>query len=332
MLKVLQAGRAFAAFAVLLHHAAASTAYVLPVPDWLRELGDRSIGFNFFFVLSGFIILYAHGSDQRGTGPAGLFLYKRTTRIFGPYLPVVIGLMLLYLLLPNLSRGQTQWGLFSTLTLIPTHQPPALSVAWTLQHELIFYTIFLLFYFIRPFAVVVAAWGIAICGLWMSGLWAEITIPILTVALHPLNLMFIAGMIAAVLVKRVGDHWWWLPLLIGAAGAVGFLLAPETLVSRVGFGLAMAPLTMGAIMLERAGRIRIPDWLVALGGASYAIYLVHNNVVGLVARGSSLVAPWQVTLVACIVVGAAAGLAYHYAVERPLVRYFKSRLTGPTRR
>lgn len=59
-----------------------------------------------------------------------------------PYLPVGIVLAFAYTLFSSLSEGDRSWGLVSTLTLIPTELPPALSVAWTLQHELIFYLIY----------------------------------------------------------------------------------------------------------------------------------------------------------------------------------------------
>jgi exopolysaccharide production protein ExoZ len=48
----------------------------------------------------------------------------------------------LYIALPSLSHGQAEWGYLTSLTLIPTEKRPALFVAWSLIHEMLFYNIF----------------------------------------------------------------------------------------------------------------------------------------------------------------------------------------------
>lgn len=58
MIKSLQAGRFFAAMAVVLHHASVSvTAFVDQVPSRFEAIAEYGyLGVDFFFVLSGFII------------------------------------------------------------------------------------------------------------------------------------------------------------------------------------------------------------------------------------------------------------------------------------
>lgn len=145
----LQVFRGFAALAVVAHHAALSTeAFVGALPAWVAPFfGAGLLGVDFFFVLSGFIIMYAHMEDERTPAKVKRYVFKRLTRIYPAYLPVGIGLILLYAAMPGFSAagGEREYSLASSLLLIPADGPPALSVAWTLVHELMFYAVFLLF-------------------------------------------------------------------------------------------------------------------------------------------------------------------------------------------
>src|SRR6266852_1943265 len=104
----LQAGRAIAAFGVMMSHAALATeAFVAPLPDWLKTIVDRGMfGVDFFFVLSGFIILNAHFDDIAGLGALKSYVVKRLSRIYMPYLPICLLVIAGYLLLPGLSGSQ----------------------------------------------------------------------------------------------------------------------------------------------------------------------------------------------------------------------------------
>lgn len=149
MINTLQAGRFLAAMAVVLHHAVLSVTAFVDVPPLLIQILFEYgyLGVDFFFVLSGFIIHYTMSLSPR---PAGKFAFDRLARIMLPYWPVGIGLALAYMLLPSLSDSGRAWGWVSTSTLFPTNLPPALSVAWTLQHELVFYFIYAALYFLPP--------------------------------------------------------------------------------------------------------------------------------------------------------------------------------------
>ena len=117
------------------------------------------MGVDFFFVLSGFIILHAHGGDPPGAAAARAYAWKRVTRIYVPYLPVALALIGLYLALPGLSARTREWSLLTSLTLVPTGAPPALAAAWTLEHEMMFYVLFLAFFLARrAFPALIALW------------------------------------------------------------------------------------------------------------------------------------------------------------------------------
>lgn len=103
----LQLFRGFAALAVVAHHTALSTgAFVGALPEPLATwLGMGFLGVDFFFVLSGFIIMFAHMDDASTAASIKRYAFKRLTRIYPAYLPVGVGLIVLYVAMPDLSAA-----------------------------------------------------------------------------------------------------------------------------------------------------------------------------------------------------------------------------------
>jgi len=97
MLKSLQMARGIAALAVTLFHTSgmfADPRYGFERPFWwLTERGD--LGVDFFFVLSGFIIMLAHRADVGRPREVGNYAFKRAVRIYPMYwlftLLIVVG-------------------------------------------------------------------------------------------------------------------------------------------------------------------------------------------------------------------------------------------------
>lgn len=162
----LQAFRGVAALGVVLHHTAMSTNdFIEKVPLWLNAvLSQGFLGVDFFFVLSGFIIMSSHYDDKKSFLAIKAYIIKRFVRIYPPYWPVSIALLAAYSLLPTLSKGvRGDLGWVSSLFLVPDASPPALPVAWTLIHEVVFYAVFCLyFYSSRVFLAFLVVWGLSI--------------------------------------------------------------------------------------------------------------------------------------------------------------------------
>lgn len=308
--------------AVVAHHADLRTsAFVGASPlgaTWMRH---GALGVDFFFVLSGFIILHAHGDDSPTGRSALRFATRRLARIFPGYWPISIALLLAYGALPSLSAaGGREYSLLSSLLLIPSNGPPALSVAWTLIHEMIFYTVFLTFFVSRRlFVAGMAVWSV--CNL------ASLTREVHgwhAYVLSPLNLEFVLGMLAAAAVRR-GIAKGVSPGLLVSAGLVlaglALLLTDDGSQGavRVMFAFGVAVMVWGAAIMDQQNDIRYPRLLLYLGGASYAIYLVHNPLMSLSQRGlARLSLGWWPSYFVGVGLSILAGVVYYRFVENPL--------------
>ena len=297
----LQAGRGLAALAVVVHHAALASRTFGQAAFKPLELGY--LGVDFFFVMSGFIIYHSTAGQNRSLRQ---FASARFRRVYLPYWPVGIAVAFLYATHPMTQ----QWSWLSTLTLAPVDAKPALTVAWTLQHEILFYLAFGLFYFSGLLTLGLAAWGVAVlCGL-----------PHLP--FEAINLEFFFGIGACLLYRRGLAHP--LLLLVAVLPVLLFCFYHDRLLIGAAFALLIAPLAQ----LERRGRFQVPGALVVLGAASYSLYLVHYPIVAAVAR-----IPAAPILGAGIIAALVAGFAYHFLIERRVIvaRWNPEVFLGPKR-
>ena len=280
-LDTLQCFRGLAALSVVFFHATITT-------NPLALNGLFSFGFlgvDFFFVLSGFIILSSHFDDEKTVSSLKSYYRKRFVRIFPPYWPISIGMILIYFLLPNLSHNTTDAhsniSFISSLLLLPDTTGPALNVAWTLIYEILFYLIFSIFFISgRLFFIFIVSWiSVIFAVIWLMGLpenaydspsnWS-------THLISPINLEFILGMVTVYLARSISNRYGLLLFLFGIISLLLFLFWPFALICRPLFGLPFAALVLGGVLLERQGKLKLPQWLVKLGDASFSIYLVHT--------------------------------------------------------
>lgn len=147
MLKILQAGRAFAAIGVAAFHL--SSLMALPqygnniiFHDYTKH-GD--LGVNFFFFLSGFIILFAYEKDIGQPGRWKEYIYRIFIRVFPIYwIYSAVFVTLLFLGFGNgasYPHSLSDWTSSILLIRFSNIEPP-LTPAWTLFHEIGFYLIF----------------------------------------------------------------------------------------------------------------------------------------------------------------------------------------------
>ena len=316
-LGTLEVGRGLAALAVVAHHASISSD-AFTSSDHASMFHFGLYGVDFFFVLSGFIIYHIHQNDSREYGAARRFLSKRIRRIYTPYLPITFALIASYLLFPSLSQGDREWGWFTSLTLMPSNSPPALSVAWTLTFEMVFYLFFLSFFVTRYFWHIVCAWVALVLGAAVLNVDEPLSNPLVRTALHPLILEFVGGMVAAHLFGRISPARWWVPLCLGLSGVVVFALLYDP--HRVVLGIALAPMVLGLALFEQRYSFRLSNLWALLGSSSYAVYLIHNPLQSIIARFFQAYDIWSLTFAACVLISLAAGVFYHLIYERPMLR------------
>jgi exopolysaccharide production protein ExoZ len=295
----LQAGRGAAALAVvLLHCSLAGHDFGGPYLGYqLFRFGY--LGVDFFFVLSGFIIYHSTVGKNRTVGE---YVMARFRRVYLPYWPVGIAMALAYTLLPGVSAANSQWSWLPTLTLAPVDANPALSVAWTLKHEILFYALFGIFYFSGLLPVGLAAWALAILLLGDH-------LPFRTI-----NLEFFFGIAAAISYRHLRVRPWL--LLVAPAFVALWVVMGADEADRIFVGAAMAFIVAPVAELERSG-LRVPKPLIQLGAVSYSLYLVHEPFISAIAR--LIHGSWPI-LIAGAVASVAAGFAYHYAVEKRVIQ------------
>ncbi len=287
-------------------------------------------GVDFFFVLSGFIISWAHWSDIGRRERLGRYAVRRFRRIYPPYWGVLIPLSLAYFLMPSAGEPSQHDPLNFVFSffLLPYPEHPILGVAWTLVFEMIFYLVFAgLIVWGRMAFVGLAAWAALV-------LIANIAFPPAAFPLSFLtdvhNVEFLIGIAATALLRRFNIPQ---PRLLAVAGVVLFVAqmlvhAPvldDPLVGRLGYGLAAALAMVGIVEWERSHALTVPAIFREMGAASYAIYLVHGVVLSfglqVLIRVLPRSIPLPLVLATLTVASILGGITYHHFVEKPLARW-----------
>lgn len=289
-------------------------------------------GVDFFFVLSGFIIAWAHWGDIGRPDRLGRYAVRRFRRIYPPYWGVLLPLSLAYFLFPAAgipSQHDPVNFVFSFL-LLPYPLPPILGVAWTLVFEMIFYVIFGLVILVgRVGWWALAAWGLAV--LVANTAFAALPFP-LSVLLDVHNIEFLLGIVAAWALRH---HRVPAPAMLAIVGSALFVaqmlskhpLLDDPLVGRLGYGIAAAMAMLGVVELERTRGLAVPWILRQLGAASYSIYLIHGVAISFGVQVATRLVPRSVPLglvaIGLILTGVAAGIVYHHLAEKPLTRLMR---------
>lgn len=310
--KSIQALRALAAIGVVIAHCAATTGPSDGRLGW-AEIGTG--GVDLFFVISGFIMTYVSWDAFGSRAAASDFLLRRLIRILPLY----------WLLTATLAGfgGYTVTHVAASFLFIPTSKVPVLYVGWTLNFEMMFYLTFSVF-LLLPRKVGFPAIIAVLVAIAVSGIGAASGFP------PPLNdavvLEFAFGMIAGVLYFRGHE----LSLLVRIIVSV----LAFYVVTRVGthnaltFGVPAFVIVCAAVLGADLPKGRITDALVAVGNASYALYLTHALPVYVVASAMRMLDievnlrwPAYMTVALAASIGLAM-LVYRY-VELPITSLLK---------
>jgi peptidoglycan/LPS O-acetylase OafA/YrhL len=289
-------------------------------------------GVNLFFVISGFIITYAHRSQIGDARSALGFVVKRLTRLMPIYwLSWLAALSLSYLVFrePYCADGNVFWQPVANLLLDFGTTNCHIPQAWSLSWEMIFYAVFLIFFFLakRLFLPAVVAWAVLIIAANFLGSGGA-----MSALLNLMCLQFLFGIAAALLLINgfyryarvsvaIGLAWFAVGASLNAAGVTS---TEESLHRVVLFGAASFFLVYGAAAWNLNQHFRTPRLVGLLGDASYAIYLVHITLIIVINR-AFFTPGFSATVQALFVVGTAiactlGGVSVYLLIERPVLR------------
>jgi peptidoglycan/LPS O-acetylase OafA/YrhL len=316
--------RFFAAGIVLLYHAS----LFWDLPSWLRFADAGLTGVSFFFVLSGFVLMWSRREGEA----APTFWWHRFARVWPlHFLTFLLALMLL----PAVG---IEGSLLNAGLLQAWHPDIAIShglnqPSWSLSAEAFFYLLFPLLVVpvarCRPRRVIAITAGMALAFAVIALALSEGSVSRWLLYTFPLYRLgeFVTGMALAVAIRRG-----WRPrlslryVLVGTAAVYavwGTLMAGKVMpfvsgaVMVVPFALLIC--AAAASDIDTGGSRLSGRWLVLLGQWSFALYLIHWPVLkGMRALGD---AAWVAIPAGVLSIALAAALFTFF--ERPVERFLR---------
>ena len=343
----IQAMRGMAVIAVILVHIQLYFSAQLAMPDFLPYFNIGAASVDLFFVISGFIMVYASERLFGRPDATRIFFLRRIARIVPLYWATTT-IILLYLLLRHrdfaVPDGFLQW-IVSSYVFLPYPRgdgtvTPIHGVGWTLNYEMFFYSLFGCFIMLSRRGVVIAI-GTLFCTLIAIGfLFRPLPEPF-AVWTSPIIIEFVFGMLIA-LAYRDGVRLprWAVRILVTTGFAVYAWSAtkghffgppPESALRVVLWGIPALFIIGGLALAERRPNPNAV-WRVFgfLGDASYSLYLVHPMALGVPRMVLSRwvdapSAPWL--YVFCMLVCAiVAPLLVYLLIEKPITEALQKRI------
>ncbi|MFC8394373.1 acyltransferase family protein [Streptomyces sp. NPDC057238] len=291
-LRALDGLRLLAALMVCLYHFAGKNGEV--AASWDQSPGQKfptlsrvatygSLGVQFFFLISGFVICMS----SWGRGP-GDFFRSRVARLYPAYWAAIVLITAAGCLLPVVAHPLRLNEILVNLTMLqqPMGVPRVLGVCWTLWVEVRFYALFALLVVWRG---VTYRKVVVFCCLWtLAGVFAR-------VADHPLtdelvmrdHAPYFVGGLALYLIHRFGGS-----LLLWGIVGFSFLLGQRYSVTalwnpgaegdfhRDPYVIqAIVLLAFAAVAAVALGWTRWANWrwLTVAGALTYPFYLIHEH-------------------------------------------------------
>lgn len=297
-----------------------------------------SFGVDIFFVISGFVIAYVGASEKPGE-----FFLKRLFRIVPLYWLGTVAVFAIAGVAPSLLNSTTTnvTELIKSLFFIPyvkdnglTH--PVLFLGWTLNYEMFFYAIFTVaLTFGAKRAPVIATAVIA--SLVLIGLLFPIDSEPFRFWTRPIMLEFLFGAWIYVAWQK-GVKLRVNPGFALAAGAALLVLMgwEESTkafdwIEPLSFGIPAATIVVLALACE--GKIKVSAALLAIGDASYSLYLFHPYLVYPAQKIISHFTPNPLAIVLAIpfMIAVSIGFALlsYRTIERPSNLWLRATFMAP---
>lgn len=348
MYRSLQGTRAVAAMLVVLFHLGSTLALskyfgidALAVPF---KFG--SAGVEFFFVLSGFIILSVHAKDIDRPDRLAAYIRKRISRIFPIYWIIFLSIFVVAMLLSgfrdNVPKDVSH--VLASLLLIPQEAgAPVVSVAWTLQYEMCFYLFFAVLIASRWVALALGCFYLYLYSTYSGS--PSVGFP-LSFIFRDYVFLFMMGALVS-FVNSKNKSLLRAPVAVAGFGVALFALVAIDVVAGANllnawrtilYGIASAVIILGLVQAENRGKVLLDqNWLQLMGQSSYSLYLIHFTVIGVFSRLAMSIglngfgwfgamATYGAILCACIAIS----LAFHIWVEKPIAGYLGKKRGQPS--
>ena len=356
-LLLLQCFRGLAAFVVVLFHTSVIVRERTGMKFFWHYFRAGATGVDFFFVLSGFIIMWVHARDIGRPASLGRYGWRRFVRVYPLYALCTLALIPIYFAGFGRADKIAASSLLKSFLLLPfpSGQHPIIGQGWTLAHEFLFYLIF------ASCIVYGAKWALSIGAIFLAGSLVSTLAPLFDITIagpywvqhwlfSPYNLEFIGGCAAAGIVRSSPARImrWFLPLGLALLAIVWtipsqdineVLIADDRLTSKMVlmFGIPYILITIGAVAWERHKPIKCPQMLLKMGDATYSIYLTHFVIISALLAvlirfyGTDRIDHARPLLLVVIAATACIGYGVYRCLELPLLdrlRGMESQIVG----
>jgi peptidoglycan/LPS O-acetylase OafA/YrhL len=349
--------RFFAAFHVVLFHM--RVVGILPGGPWWYQnfAGIGYVGVNFFFVLSGFILVYTYAGPELNFRK---FWWARFARIYPAYvLSLIVAAPFFFFAVRRLDLPFYAWSkqhllaaCLLTLGLLQSWVPQAAltwnSVCWSLSVESFFYVLF-------PFLLLgTAKFSKVKLALCLIGFWfVSLSLSFSYVHFHPDGLdeinsgettlfwknilsfnplarlpefavgVFAGRLFLAGAIKKSFAT----PFILG--GLLAFVCVivfagkiPNPVLSAGLLSPAFAAVIYGAALQPKWASFLAIPWLVLLGDASYSLYLLHSLVITRI-FDSFPHFPWSIRVAVSLAAAIGASILAYRLIEEPARKFLR---------
>ena len=348
MYKSLQSSRAVAAIMVVLYHLGGTIASGFGISSFAIPFSFGYAGVPFFFVLSGFIIFFAHQNDIFKPHRFAIYIKKRFLRIYPTYWIVFIALFLFAIASSLIKKAAPQVPLDSivllkALLLIPQDPKivggtgaPVIAVAWTLQYEVFFYLFFACLILSRWLSIAVVC---ALTYIYISNSFGTLPPSFIFSFLSKHMVLFAMGIFVAMAHKSekliVNEPWKYtiIGVVMFSSVALCDLTGIDLAQKSIWYGVASSLIIFGLVRSEDKGLISGGGSLMQkLGDSSYALYLIHYPMIGILCKlfitmqlnkfgflGATIT--YVVIFCSCLI----GSVILNMLVEKPIAEFFKNR-------
>lgn len=348
----LQSCRAIAALLVVFFHlgGAISAEKYFGISEFSVLFSFGSSGVEFFFVLSGFIILSAHRKDISQPRNIIGYIKKRLIRIVPSYWIIFLAVYFAAIMSPAL-RDTVPHDLFTiikSLALFPQDNiyqngsaAPVLVVAWTLQYEMAFYLLFSLAIINRWLGITIST--AIICFFIYNYPSKDLPFPMSFIT-QDYILLFVFGMATSILCaskKTLScNYFYYLTIGFILFSVISFDIianlnlfeGQRTLI----YGISSAFIIFGLVKAEDRGVIILKwEWLQTIGNSSYALYLIHFPLISLMCKiaislhmntmgVTGAIISYTAIATTCII----SSVIFHKYIEKPIAIAFKNKISA----